>query len=834
MGTFDSLRQDIHYGVRQLRLNPGFTAVAVLSLALGIGANTAIFQLVDAVRLRTLPVNNPQELVAVDFVEGSQRSGWFSTRSARFTSALWNEIRTRQEAFSGIMAWSATRFNLTKGGTARYAEGLYVTGDFFNVLGVGASVGRTFSTEDDNPACAAPGVVISSAFWEKEFAADRNVLNRTLTLDGKVFPVVGVTPPSFFGVEVGNRYDVAVPLCVDRLLSEDGKGRSDSRHAWWLASIGRLKPGWTPERATSHLQALSPAIMQAALPTVYRPDQAKRFLNNKLTANPGATGVSNLRRRYETPLWMLLATTGAVLLIACANLANLLLARASVREKEIAVRLAMGAGRARLIRQLLSESLLLSVCGAILGAILAQVLSRALVAFLTTENSPLFVGLGLDARVLGFTAALAVGTCILFGLVPAWRATRLAPASAMKGTGRGTTAGRDRNRLRRSLVVAQVALSLMLLVGALLFVRSLGNLMTVDAGFRPDGVVAVALDLRRAAYAKERIPVVNREILDRIATQPGIASAAQVAFMPVSGSGWNNRTRADGTNNEGKNVNYNRIGPGYFRTMGTTLLAGRDFDDRDTATSPKVAIVTEALVKEIFGGKEALGRSLRVDGEAGKPDPIYQIVGIVRNTKYYELREDFVPIAFVPMSQDEDPGASARFVFRTAGAQAGVLNAVKNVIGAVHPEIGIEFRVLTTQLQESLLRERLMATLSGAFGILAGILATVGLYGVIAYMVERRRNEIGVRMALGADRIRVVWLVFREAGVLLLAGLVVGTGLALWAGKAAGTMLFGLKPYDPVTFAGAIALLGCVALVATFAPARRASRLDPMVALREE
>jgi len=834
-GWMDTLGQDLRYGLRQLRLNPGFTTVAVVSLALGIGANTAIFQLVNAVRLRTLPVENPQELAYIDFPQGSMRSGWFSSRNSRLTSTLWEQIRTRQQAFSGMLAWSGTRFNLEKGGEARYAEGLYVSGDFFRVLGVRPMIGRAFTADDDKPDCSSPGVVMSHAFWQSEYGGEPGILSRTISLDGRTLPIVGITPPSFFGIDVGSRFDVAVPLCVDRLLAEDGKGRAPFRHAWWLAAMGRLKSGWTPERATAHMQTLAPGIMQESVPERYRPDQAKRFLANKLVVTSGSTGVSGLRRQYETSLWILLATTGAVLLIACANLANLLLARATVREKEIAVRLAVGADRGRIIRQLLSESLLLSVCGSILGALLAQALSRVLVSFLSTANNPLFLGLGVDLRIFGFTAALAVGTCLLFGLLPAWRATRVAPASAMRSGGRGLTAGRERNRLRRALVVTQVALSLLLLVGALLFVRSLRNLLTVDAGFKPEGIVAVSLDLRRPAYSKDRLPAMYREMLNRIGSRPGVISAAQVAMMPVSGSGWNERARPDGSTAENKNSNFNRVGPGYFKTMGTTLLSGRDFDDRDTATSPKVAIVNEAFVREIFGGQNPVGRSYRVDGDAGKPDPVYQVIGVVRNTKYYELREDFTPIGFVPMSQEEDPGANARIVVRAAANNIGdVMTAVKATVAEVHPEIGLEFRILTRQLEESLLRERLMATLLGAFGFLAAILATIGLYGVIAYMVERRRNEIGVRMALGADRSNVVWLVVREAGTLLILGLIVGTGLALWVGKLAQTMLFGLKPYDPVTLAGAVALLGIVALVATYAPALRASRLDPMNALREE
>jgi predicted permease len=356
----------------------------------------------------------------------------------------------------------------------------------------------------------------------------------------------------------------------------------------------------------------------------------------------------------------------------------------------------------------------------------------------------------------------------------------------------------------------------------------------VDAGFKPEGIISVSLDLRRPAYAKERLPVVYRDILRSLSTGPGVLSAAQVGFTPVSGSGWNNRVRPNDATGESKDSNFNRVGPGYFRTMGTGLLTGREFDDRDSLAAPKVAIVNEEFMAKIFSGKNPVGHTFRVEGEAGKPDPVYQIVGVVRNTKYHELRESFLPIAFVPMAQDDDTGTGMTYVLRTSGSLRDVFSGVKTEIAAVHPEIGLEFRVLTTQLKDSLMRERLMATLSGAFGVLAGLLATLGLYGVIAYMVARRRNEIGIRIALGADRARVIRLVLREAGLLVVGGLVVGACLALWAGKAAGTLLFGLKPNDPSTIAAAMALLVCVALMASYVPARRAARLDPMQALRED
>jgi putative ABC transport system permease protein len=830
----DRYSGDLRFAIRQLRLNPMFTSVALVSLALGIGANTAIFQLIDAIRLRTVPVVKPEELAYIDFVKGSQRSGWWSSRSANFTSKQWDSIRTEQQAFSGMIAWSANRFNLAQEGKGRYAEGLFVNGDFFKVLNVPAVVGRVFTAEDDQPACGSPGAVIGYSFWQGEFGSDPAVTSRTVRLDGRLFPVIGVTPAGFFGVEIGQRFDVAVPLCSDPMFWEPGKGRIPQPTAWWLSLMGRLKPGWTIVRANAQIQAVSPAIMRETLPTSYRPEGAKKYLANKLTVTSGATGVSNLRRQYENPLWILLATTGLVLLIACANLANLLLARASVREREIAVRQAIGASRGRLIAQLLSESLLLAILGAALGAALAALLSRGLIVFLTTQDNRMFVDLGTDWRVLGFTVAIAIVTCVLFGLVPALGATRVSPASVMRASGRGLTAGRQKFSIRRLLVVAQVAMSLVLLAGALLFVRSLQKLLAVNPGFRPEGIVAVDVDYRAAHYPKQRIAEVRRQMLESLRLRTGAISAGEVGMTPVSGSGWNQNSWADGATGPHVDTLFNSSGPGYFRTMGTSFVAGRDFDEHDNLSAPLVAIVNEEFAKKIFQGANPVGRSFRREESADKPDTLFLVVGLVRNTKYYELREDFKPIAFVPKAQDDDPGPGGTFVLRTNAPLGAFYHAAEQAVAEIHPGLGIDFTVLTTQIKESLMRDRLMAALAGAFGVLAGSLAVLGLYGVIAYMVARRRNEIGVRIALGASRGRVIVLVLREAVLLLAIGLTVGTALAVWAGQAAASLLYGMTPRDPVTLGGAVVLLALVALVASYGPAWKASRLQPMEALRDE
>jgi putative ABC transport system permease protein len=831
----EGLWQDFRYGARLLRMNPGFFAVATISLALGIGANTAIFQLLNAVRLRMLPVAHAEQLAELQIAENEHCcNGNFSDRRPNFTFAQWEQIRDHQQAFSDLFAWGDTAFNLAVGGEARFAQGLWVSGRFFKTLGVQPLIGRVIADEDDRAGCGAPGTVISYAFWQREFGGDAQVLGKKVSLDGHPIEVMGVTPPEFFGVEVGRNFDVAVPICAEPMINGENS-HTAKRHHWWLAVIGRLKPGWTVERATAQGAAMSPAVFESTVPPNYRADMAKFYAEYKLTAMPAGSGVSSLRKQYEQPLLLLLGIAGLALLIACANLANLTLARASTREREMAVRLAIGADRGRLIRQLLAESLLLTIIGTALGVLLAQLLGNNLVTFLSTGDDPLYLKLSPDWRVLAFTSGVAILTCILFGLTPALRATQTNPGAAMKASGRGLTADRQRFGLRRVLVISQVALCMVLLIGALLFVGSLRNLMTVDAGFRQDGLLIARVDISRLNYPTARRSLFYREILDRLRSTPGVENAATANIVPISGSGWNEAIEIPGESAKERMVPwFNRISAGYFKTMDTPLLAGRDFDDHDTPSSTEVAIVNQEFSKKFLGGKNPIGKQIRVLVGPGEPQRVYQIVGLIRNSKYRRLRDDFIPTAFVAESQEKEPGLGAHFILRSRLPIGAVMQAVKKTILAQNADTSVQFQVFKTQVQESLLKERLMATLSGFFGFLAAILATVGLYGVISYMVARRRNEIGIRIALGASRVNVMRLVLREATMLIVIGLVIGSALAIVVARTASSLLYGLKPGDPWTVGLADALLAAVAIFASLLPALRAARLEPMVALREE
>jgi predicted permease len=834
LGLIETTWQDLRYGARLLRRNPSFAAVAILSIALGAGANTAIFQIVNAVRLKTLPVERAHELAEIRITYSPNgRTGAFISRRASLTYPLWQQIRDQQQAFSSVMAWGTVTLNLANGGEARPADGLFVSGSFFSTLGVRPALGRTLTEADDQRGCAEPGVVVSDAFWHRELGGDPGAVGRTLLLDGQRFTVVGVTPPSFFGVEVGRVFDVAVPICAEPAIRGENTGL-DRGDVWFLAMFGRLKPEWTRDRATAQLASISPGIFEATLPSRFVPEDAKNYREFKLGAVPAGTGVSELRRSYATPLWVLLGVTGLVLLIACANLANLMLARATAREREVAVRLAIGASRRRVIRQMLSESLLIAVMGAAGGVLVAEWLSRFLVGYLSTSDTRLFVDLGYDWRVLAFTTGLAMLACLLFGLAPAVRATRTPPGSAMRTGGRGSTDGRERFGLRRVLVAVQVALSLVLLVGALLFVGSLRNLATVDTGFRQDGIVVANIDVQRTLVPQANRSAMFDRIVESVRTLPGVHAAAGAAIVPISGSSWNNRIMVDGVRQTDYPM-FNSVGPRFFATLGTPFVAGRDFDaQRDVRSSPAVAIVNESFVRKYLSGRNALGRRFNIESAPGTPEQSYEVIGVVRDTKYSDLREDFGAIAFLAASQDPEPGVSTRVIVRSELPLDHITPSITRAVGEIHPAISLTFQTMTAQIRGTLQRERLMALLSGFFGGLAALIATLGLYGVVSYIVARRRVEIGVRMALGADGATVVWMIVKEAAALILAGLIVGAILAVIAGRAAATLLFGLRPWDPATLAVAMVLLSTVTLFAGWLPARRAARLEPTVALRED
>jgi len=831
-GRIAQLWRDIRYGARLLRRNPGFATVAILSLALGIGANTAIFQLLDAILLRSLPVDHPEELadVVLTKTEGG-RTGWFSGGHPQLTSAMWQEISQEQQGFAHLAAWNMQSLNLTQGGEARYANALWVSGNFFDTLGVRAAHGRSLSPADDQAGCGG-AVVISNAFWQREFGGRGDVLGSTLRLEGHPFEIIGITPASFYGVEVGRNFDVALPTCAEPVANSPSRMKNPA--GWWLAAIGRLKPGWTAERASAQLASASSGILAATIPSGYDALDRERYLKFQLGVRPAASGVSSLRTEYETPLWLLLAVAGLVLLIACANLANLMMARANSRLREMAVRLALGASPFRLASQMLAESLLLAGIGAAVGAGLAQLLSRLLVSFLSTENSQVFVSLTPDWRVLTFTSGLTLLTAILFGLLPAVQSARTPPGEAMTASGRGTTAGRDRHSMRRALVVSQVALSLVLLVGALLFVRTLQNLEKVETGFHRTNVLVSTMDFTALNIPLPQRTTYRQQILERLRSIPGVDSAAGSNIIPVSGEGWNDNINISEFGIRRAVANFDQVTPGYFRTMRTPLIAGRDFTENDTLASPLVAVVTETFVRKFLHGTNPVGKTFSVVLGDGKPERAYQIVGLVKDVKYSSLREEFTPIVFVSELQDQQPDPYSQVLLRADVPLADVTAAVKKEMAALNPGIVLKFSVFDRIVREGLLRERLMATLSGFFGLLAAILAMVGLYGVVSYMVARRKNEIGIRIALGANALSILGMILREAARLVGIGLATGTVLALFAGTAASAMLFQMKPSDPLTLVTAGASLAAVAVAASLLPAHRAARLDPMQALREE
>ena len=831
---FDHLQRDLRYAVRSLRKSPGFTAVAVLTLTLGIGANTAIFQLLDAVRLRSLPVQDPNSLASVQLADQTGQRGNQASPYPALTNPQWEQFRDTQKVFSGVLAWAENMFNLSADGELRLARGLFVSGDYFHVLGVQPVIGRVFTAADDRRGCGVPGAVISYAFWQREFAGDLSVLGRKLTINFHPVEVVGVTPAAFSGLEIGSSYDVAVPICSQSILWSEGNWL-DEGTVWWLNVMGRLRPGEALGAANTQLRVASPAMFQATLPANYPPVNVKDYLKFKLAAVPGGTGVSGLRSTYGEPLLLLLAASSLVLLVACTNLANMMLARATTREHEFAVRMAIGASRSHLVRQLMVESFLLALGGAIAGIFVSHLLTNLLISLLGTRGNPLFLDLYPDLRMLAFTAGLAGLTCMLFGLAPALRASRSVPVNAMKAGGRVLSADRGHASFRQMLVVTQVAVSLALLAGALLFSGSLHNLLTVDAGFQHSGIAITTLDFSRLKIPSSQRAAFKRDLLGRIRSVPGVTGAAEIGILPLSGGGIDNRVWKDGADpHRGIDANFDWMGQGGFKTLGISLLSGRDFTERDSLSSPMVAIVNQSFTRRLGLPPNPVGMKFRREATPSQPEQVFEIVGLVRNTKYYSLREQFLPIAFLSSDQDPAPDPFSQFLIRSSIPLIDTTSAARTAIAQVNPDIGVGFQSFDEMLGDGLLRERLMATLSGFFGLLATLISAVGLYGVMSCLVVRRTNEIGVRIALGAGRGNIVSLILRQGSRLVAIGILAGVPLALAVGGAAQSVLFGLKPYDAPTLALATVLLAAVASVASYLPARRAARLEPIAALRED
>jgi putative ABC transport system permease protein len=813
---------DLRAGLRTFHKNPGFTAIMILTLALGIGANTAIFSLIDAVMLRSLPVSRPEQLVRVQM----------DPESRVFTNPLWEQLRDRQDIFSGLFAYSPTRFNLNAGGEARYATGDWVSGDFFTALGVGAAIGRTFTASDDRRGCVATAV-LSYRFWQSQYGGDPEILGRSISLDGHPFRILGVGRSGFTGIDVGSAVDVYAPICSEPLLRGAGS-QLDRRSSWWLTVIGRPKPGITVSRVAARLKTLAPPIFEATIPADWPPKDQREYAARPLEIVPASGGISYLRVQYSDALRILMAVVALLLLIACANVANLLLARASARQREVAVRMALGAGRWRLMRQFLVESALFAAAGAALGALMSQWGSRLLVGLLSSTSDHVFLDLAMDARVLAFTAGVSAGAVILFGLAPAWSGTRVHPQAALKVSARGVAEGQSRFNLGKALVSAQVAVSLVLVVGAALLLSTFWNLSTLDAGFDRERVLIVRTDLRNARYPKARLEAGFEEMRQRLASIPGVLSASFSNITPISGSTQNILVAVEGYTPPSPRdaqmwVNY--VSQDFFETLGTPRLAGRDFDRRDTTDSAKVAIVNETAARKFFHTANPVGRRYRMGYPA--MDQWVEIVGVVKDATYNKLGEKRRPVAYLPSAQDI-LGPYITFELRAAGSPASLAPAARAAIERVNPAIVLEFRTLAVQVAESLARERLLATLSAFFGGLALLLAAIGLYGVISHNMARRRCEIGIRMALGAQRTRVLRMVMKDVTLVVGVGLVAGLGASLAVTRYIASFLYGVTATDARTLAAAALFFGVVAAVAGYVPARRASRLDPMNALREE
>ena len=811
----EQLLQDVRYGIRALIANPSFTWTAVLSLALGIGANTAIFSLMDKVLFKSLPVTNPEALVQVQIGENNDE----------LNLPFWQNIRAQQQVFSTMLAGAPAQFDLSDSGDTRIVQGMWISGGGFEALGVPMHLGRGISAEDDQWG-GAPVAVISYSFWQSHFLGAAEVLGKSIPINRQRVPIVGVTPPWFTGIDRDHKYQIAVPLGSVPVFDPSRKPPDEYFH-WWLHVVGRLKPGVTMAQAQDRLTLAAPEIFRASLPK--RKGMGDR--KDRFVFKAAALGFSETRDRYRTALYVLMATVGLVLLIACANIANLLLARASARQREISVRMAIGASRWRIVRQLMTESLLIAAAGASLGFLCAIWGSKALVSLISTSSNRIEIDVSPDARLLAFAMGITLLTTLLFGLAPALRSTRLAVSRVLKENEKGSVRGARRFDLRKGLLAAQLGLSLMLLVGTGLFLGTFRNLLAVDTGFLSKNVLIVSARVRDIATPANRRARIFENVLARLRSEPAVVSAATSVLTPIGPHGWAQPTEPEGF--VPKDIRdtllfFNQLSPGYFKTLRTPVILGRDFNERDTTTSLKVIVINETASRRFFANANPLGKSIGIE------KVLYQVIGVVRDTKYNRVDEAARPIGFLAAAQAAEAPNSTEFSIRSERDLETLIPALRAAIDSVEPGLALEFHSFESRVTESLSQPRAVAQLSLFFASAALTLSVVGVFGIVSYSVARRRAELGIRTALGARPASLIWLVMRDTGLLVIVGLIAGLLVSLAVARWIATMLYDVKPNDPGTFAAAIGLLALASALAAFVPALRATRLDPMSALREE
>ena len=828
--TMAALLQDLRYGLRMLAKNPGFTAVAVLSVAFGIGANTSVFSLIDAAMLRMLPVEDPEHLVVVNRYQKDWR--WF------FSRPDFEALREQQQVFSGMFASHHEDFDLTLGeGDTQdrigKVEGILVSGDYFPALGVHAVLGRLLTAEDDRVPGSYPVAVISYRLWQRQFGHSASAIGKGVTLNGSRFTIVGVAAREFFGELVGREPDVWIPIMMQPQVMP-GRDWLHTRTVGWLDVMGRLKPGVSLQQADAGLNVLYQHLIAN-----YQPKD--NLSKHRIELEPGGKGIANLRNRFSQPLQVLMALVGVLLLIACSNVATLLLARATSRKREISIRLALGCRRHRLIWQLLTESLLLATLGGLLGLLLAQYGGQIVLTLASAGRRAIHLDLHPDARVLLFTSCLCLMTGLLFGLAPALRASRLDLNSALKVSNPSRSGDSSKRDFSKVLVVAQVSLSLLLLVGAGLFVRTLRNLRSLDPGFRSDHVLLVRVDTIPTRYDDLRLGSLFEHLLERINAMPGI-QAAGISIWAFGSGMSTTKTSIEGRiarPGDGEWTDEDHVSPRLFEAMGIPVLLGRTFTVRDNRTSARVAIINERLAHYYFPNSNPIGRQLCF-GHKWNRENSYTIVGLVKDAKQNDLRQQMRAKVYVPFKQREGEHRGTRtLVVRGMLNQSSLASELQTLIHSAEPNLPVlDISSLSEELDRTLVDERLIAKLSSSFGLLALLLACVGLYGTMSYSLARRTNEIGIRMALGAQRGNIVGMVLRETLFLVLLGVAIGVPIALAATRLASSLisglLFGLKATDPTTIALATLLMTAVAVFAGYLPARRASRVDPMVALRCE